>query len=297
MKRQNYKTKPVEIQIAELILESLERGVRPWIKCFSTTSTAPLRITGDEYKGCNYLLLTIQKWLNGYESDLWMTFNQARKLGFKLKPKQTHSISTFYKQINIKDEDTDEYIKIPILKKNAVFNADQFENIPSDFLEKYKQESILYENNKIGSAEEFLTKLPITILHAPVVPHFDPNDDLIRIPEITSFISSEHYYLTLAHECIHHTGHRKRLNRETLINYSKGNNRAREECCAEIGAAMLAPTLKIRPLIDEEHSPYIDSYIKLLKDDPKAFISAASKAYEACNYLKSLYNNTLKKAA
>jgi antirestriction protein ArdC len=60
-----------------------------------------------------------------------------------------------------------------------------------------------------------------------------------------------------------------------------------EELVAEIGASFVLPALGIEPLIDEEHAPYISGYIKLLKKDPRAFVSACSKAEKAVNMLKS----------
>jgi antirestriction protein ArdC len=36
------------------------------------------------------------------------------------------------------------------------------------------------------------------------------------------------------------------------------------------------------------HSGYIDHWIKLLKNDPRAIFTAASKASQAANYLRAL---------
>ncbi len=56
---------------------------------------------------------------------------------------------------------------------------------------------------------------------------------------------------------------------------------------AELTASFLCPAMGIEPLIDEEHAPYLQHYIHLLKDDPKAFVTACSQAEKAADYLKA----------
>lgn len=116
----------------------------------------------------------------------------------------------------------------------------------------------------------------------------------MRIPQISRFASSEQYYATYGHECIHWTGHKKRLNRLTDKS-QKGY--AFEDLVAEIGSAFLLPQMGIEPLIDDEHAPYISGYLSLLKDDPKAIFKAASQAQKAADYLLSLSHGKMKKAA
>lgn len=43
-----------------------------------------------------------------------------------------------------------------------------------------------------------------------------PASDLIIIPSLTTFKKSEEYYSTLFHECIHGSGHEKRLDRQGI---------------------------------------------------------------------------------
>ncbi|AZV94733.1 MULTISPECIES: zincin-like metallopeptidase domain-containing protein [Alcaligenaceae] len=66
---------------------------------------------------------------------------------------------------------------------------------------------------------------------------------------------------------------------------------------AELGAAFLSARLGITAEPREDHAKYLASWIKVLKDDRKAFITAASKAAEASDYLLALANQEQKQAA
>lgn len=79
--------------------------------------------------------------------------------------------------------------------------------------------------------------------HTDLGPHFDVDNDVIRLPEKVSFYRLENYYKTAFHELIHATGHGSRLNRDGVNGFIRANRpvvAAEEELTAEIGAACLA---------------------------------------------------------
>jgi antirestriction protein ArdC len=106
------------------------------------------------------------------------------------------------------------------------------------------------------------------------------------MPNIKKFRTSEHYYATFFHELAHWTMHKSRLNRPILQEWNK-TNYYKEELCAELTASFLCPSVGIEPLIDDEHAPYLSHYIDLLKDDPKAFMTACAQAEKAADFLKA----------
>jgi antirestriction protein ArdC len=57
---------------------------------------------------------------------------------------------------------------------------------------------------------------------------------------------------------------------------------------AEMGAAFLGAQLGLAIEPRRDHAPYISSWLKVLRDDPRAVITAASKAQIAVNYLIEL---------
>jgi len=61
-----------------------------------------------------------------------------------------------------------------------------------------------------------------------------------------------------------------------------------EELVAEIGAAFLCTDLEITPEPQKDHAAYIESWLKVLKNDKRAVFTASSHAQRATDYLHSL---------
>ena len=70
---------------------------------------------------------------------------------------------------------------------------------------------------------------------------------------------------------------------------------AAEELIAELGAAFLAAEFSFNG--DVRHAGYIATWISLLRNDKRAFFTAASKAQAAADYLRGLVLRTIAKAA
>ena len=108
------------------------------------------------------------------------------------------------------------------------------------------------------------------------------------MPHIESFRSPEAYYATLAHELTHWTKHEKRLDREFGRKRWGDEGYAREELVAELGAAFLCADLSLTPEPGTDHAAYIQSWLKVLRDDKRAIFSAAAHAQRAADFLHSL---------
>ena len=104
------------------------------------------------------------------------------------------------------------------------------------------------------------------------------------MPEPRQFKTPQAYTSTLVHELTHWTGHKSRLDR--LEHKSWGNDAyAFEELVAELGAAFGCANLGLVPDIRTDHAPYLASWLKALKAEPRALVSAAAKASQAIDYL------------
>ena len=60
---------------------------------------------------------------------------------------------------------------------------------------------------------------------------------------------------------------------------------AREELVAELGAAFLCADLALTPEHDTDHAAYIQSWLRVLKEDKRAIFSAAAHAQKAADFL------------
>ncbi len=108
--------------------------------------------------------------------------------------------------------------------------------------------------------------------------YYSPESDGITLPLREQFKSPELYYSVSAHEHVHSTA--RRVNR--TFNYKVGRERALEECVAQLGSAYLMNTWGIaNPTTDDRDVNYIDSWISVIKDNPHAFVTAASRAEKA----------------
>lgn len=255
------------------ILKALKAGVRPWEQCYNLP--VPLRNNGIQYKGINSLILKVAAEVKQYESPYWMTYQQAKEAGGNVKLGEKGTQIVFFKTIEKDDEENpDKKIIIPIPRTYFVFNHDQVEGV--------SKEAFGNKMETIEDAESFFNCLPATITKTQKTPAYIPSVDKIRMPAFKNFKSAEQYYATLGHEYIHWTGHKSRLDR---CNDESKEAYAFEELVAELGAAFLLPQMKIEPLIDDEHAPYIDGFIRVLESDDKALFRAASKAQKAADYL------------
>lgn len=68
-------------EVTDAIVASLAAGSAPWRKPWRSMGSPRNGATGREHRGVNVLLLTIAGEAGGYNSNNWVTFNQAMNLG------------------------------------------------------------------------------------------------------------------------------------------------------------------------------------------------------------------------
>lgn len=86
------------------------------------------------------------------------------------------------------------------------------------------------------------------------------------MPLKEQFDAADKYYATVLHELGHWTGHKDRLDR-SILNTFGSEGYAREELCAEIASLLIGQEFKIGH-DPEQHAAYVNSWIKLLQDNP-----------------------------
>ena len=106
------------------------------------------------------------------------------------------------------------------------------------------------------------------------------------MPGINQFVDAASYYATLAHEATHWTGHKDRLDRP-ILNRFGSEGYAFEELVAEMGSAFWCGAHGLSTAPRPDHAQYLASWLKVLRSDPKAIVTAASKAQAALDFLDS----------
>lgn len=286
----------------ERLIKQLERGVAPWQKPWKSPAgaTEPPRnhVSGKRYQGLNAIVLRAEAEERGFSDPRWMTFNQARQNKTPVRKGQRGTKVEFWKfpppeQERGKDANpagdsgSEKKQRRIIHRTYTVFNAQQCENMPP------------LEHSPAGPgwevserAERLLKESGAEIVHV----HGDrafyhPKHDQIVLPKQEQFPTHEAYYSTALHEMGHWTGHSERLDRETLREAGNPDTGgygseayAKEELRAEMTSMTVNSVMKL-PHDPERHASYVDSWIKVLKEDPIELRRAVRDAGNASEYL------------
>ena len=105
---------------------------------------------------------------------------------------------------------------------------------------------------------------------------------ICRSPQ--TFDTYADYGAIAAHELTHWTGHSSRLNRD-LANRFGSDAYAAEELVAELGSALIGADLELPVTHLDNHASYIDHWLRILRADERALMTAAARAEEAASYL------------
>lgn len=272
------------------ITRYLERGVLPWrapwdpTLAMAATPGLPLRANGVPYRGANVVLLWAAQMARGHAKRTWLTYRQALALGGQVRKGEKACPVVYYGQASSKtgdDREADSAARrYRFLKLFHVFNVEQIDGLDPAFgveLAPVATPSLPMIHNWVQRAGARVRVTGDRAFYAPSV-------DAIFIPSMLAFVSEEHWSATLAHEAIHFTGHASRLDR--LSDYASDvRARAREELCAELGAAMLGAMIGLAPAHLEDHAAYLADWLRLVRDEPRAFLAAGAKAQAAVDWL------------
>lgn len=267
-------------EVTERIVQQLEHGVAPWIKPWVGTNSIISHATGKEYSLLNQIML-------GKPGE-YASFNQINKEGGKVKKGAKSRMVVFWKLLEDVDDDGNKKT-IPYLKYSRVFHLDDCEGIEP----KYQKQDAVRDNKPIENAQvvldTYISREGINLQHGGVGGAFyRPSADMINLPFMKDFINSESYYDTAFHECIHSTGHEKRLNRTGITGWAHFGSEvySKEELIAEIGGCALMHRLGIETgETFRNNVAYVQNWLSALKNDRRLLVSASTAACKAMNYL------------
>ena len=293
---QKAKRPPFHEEFAAKIIEHLKAGTAPWQRPWhpGKTLAAPHNpASGTVYRGMNRVHLA----LSGYEDPRWMTLRQANEQGLSILP-GSKATPVVYFQFNKEQDKLDKdgnpvlgedgkpqkttvELDRPIIRYAHVFNAEQIDGMPPlELTDK------AFEWNPSEKAESILSASGAAIKHDQSNRAFYryATDD-IHLPPKENFDAPDKYYATALHELGHWTRHESRLNRE---NGPFGSEMyAREELRAEIASWMLGQDIGIGH-DPAQHAAYVQSWIKVLKEDPFEIMRACRDAEQIKEYVLGL---------
>lgn len=283
-------------RITKKIVADLEKGVRPWVKPWSTGHaggriTRPLRHTGEPYTGINVLLLWSESLARGFTAPLWMTYRQAAQIGAQVRKGETGATVVYASRFTKSEIDAqgEEFERnIPFLKTYTVFNCDQIDGLPDHYYQRPAK--VIDPVERVEHADWFFANTGAVIRHGGARAFYAPASDHIQMPPFETFRDAESYVAVLSHEAVHWTSRPERVGRD-LSRYARDKTeRAREELVAELGSCFLCADLGIAPELEPrpDHASYLGSWLKVLADDQRAIFSAAAHAQRAVSFLHGL---------
>lgn len=293
LSRPNRSTQDALAHVTAEIARFLTEGVMPWRapwdreRAMAATPGLPLRITGQPYRGANVALLWACQLARGYSTRTWLTYRQALASGGQVRKGEQACPIIFYGSASPKAEpdaeastSTDAQRNYRFLKLFHVFNVQQIDGLA----EGVGAEIAPPSPTQWPSIYEWVVRAGATVRVGGAQACYSPSLDAILMPHISSFLTEQHWSATLAHESIHFTGHKSRLDR--LSDYASDRKaRAREELVAELGAAIIGAMTGLAPFHLEDHAAYIGDWLKVVHDEPRAFLSAGAKAQAAVDWL------------
>jgi antirestriction protein ArdC len=292
-------------QVNGRIMAALESGTAPWRKPWPASVARPLRMSnGEPYKGVNVLLTGMTAMERGYTSPWWGTFKQIQALGGNVRYGENQQNGRGATKITIwRDARPDEEEERPETGENGgdqperktrvyasmrgVFNADQCEGLPAKYYPEPGEQLDQIETPETVLAADDASPGAATVCYdVGGRAYYDPAADQIHMPPLSGHTSAERYYSTGYHERVHSTGHKSRLDRDTVGHGHKFGSEGygREELTAELGTAYLCAATGVDTSeVTEQNAAYLQSWIDTINEDKWAVVRAAHGASAAAD--------------
>ena len=272
--------------VNDRILAALEQGIIPWKRPWNGQLSTNYD-SGKQYRGVNILTLGIAEMVRGFTSTYWLTFLQAQKHGGYIKrgEKATYIVFSDKKVREVEKGDGTKEQKIYyFIKSFPVFNWDQTEGVPR----KEIGPTLDPDRDLVEVCNAVLAKMPNPPAYRESgnSAYYMPKSDLVNLPPVGTFKTTEGYVATKFHEYGHSTGHKERLNRPGIMGVASfgGEEYSFEELVAELTSAYLCANNGIDNTL-ENSTAYIQNWFEVLKNDKTMLLKASGKATAAVEYI------------
>lgn len=292
-----------------------------WIGGANGYAGLPQNVGGRNYSGSNSFFLQLYSAEKGYELPVYLTFNQAHNLKAHVL-KGEKAFPVVYWDMMVKDKDgkrisSEEYRAmgkeerkgleaIPFVKSFPVYNVAQtnLSEVQPERMKKLKEKFKLPELRDTEGmyAHPALDRMirtqgwlcPIKADKQEGSAYYSPSRDIVVLPMKAQFNiggtpeetyrGGMEFYSTLLHEMTHSTMTPERLNREMGGRFGDPKY-AKEELVAELTAAMISHSMGFDSKITDNSAAYLDSWIGVLKKEPKFIVSIMADVNKASDMI------------
>lgn len=288
--------------ITERIVALLDQGVHVFRERWARAASRGVPRngkTGAAYRGANVLVLWGEAIEKGYGSHVWMTYKQATSLGAHVRRGERAVMCAHFERSLARRErpaqeasdaaSSEDSMQASRLEGHLLcrpfwlFNVAQIDGLPHEVFD-WRTEPPAFAGGPVEAALRLLGGCNPTIRHGFERAMYLPDLDEIRLPLPARFTSGETYCATCLHELVHWTGHASRLNRRFGQRFGD-EAYAFEELVAELGAAFVLGHCGLVDATIEGHAAYLDSWLRLLRNDRTAIFTAARHAGDAFEFI------------
>ncbi len=287
-----------EQAIAGLTSKGLE-WFRPWTNAQGDIELPLNNHSKRYYKGVNVATLTAVMQEMGYEHNEWVTYKQANELKGQVRKGEKGTEVIFWvvgyyidgkwystaqaaRKAGHTPKDRDKTFSV---RSYRVFNIGQCDSIEP------RRKSLKTEETAAREVSRRAVDVLEQYVGAPQVKHggssayYNPRKDVVQMPKVEQFSTSDSYDHTLFHELVHSTGHDTRLARKGVTDkiHFGSESYAQEELIAEMGAQYLCALTGTEA--GTASQAYINNWCEKLNSEPRWIVYAASKAEKAVNHI------------
>jgi antirestriction protein ArdC len=222
-----------------------------------------------------------------YTHSPWGTYKQFQSLDVQVRKGEKAALVIFYKEYDAEPDPELEHDdgRRRVAKASWVFNVAQVDGYSIG--ETLPPLPPLERN---ATAEAFVAATGAEIRIGGESAYYRPSTDHIQMPDENLFREADSeqrtqdWYSFLTHELGHFTGHEKRLNRQFGRRFADSPycmEKLTAELCSAFLCAELGFTVQPRP----DHAHYIGHWLRVMKSDKRAILTAAAAASAAARYL------------
>lgn len=269
------------------IIAAIEQGAgewrAPWFHNGSSIARPTNVASGKRYRGINTVALWAAGFAGGYADGLWGTYKQWQEAGAQVREGERSTAVVLWREVQAprsadNEVEADDGHRRMFARTFSVFNLEQvggFERPPSPALP---------ESARLAHAEAFISNLGIKTEFGGSEAYYRLSADTVFMPDFASFHDPASFYSVWLHENGHASGAKHRIDRDLSGRFGSAAYAA-EECCVEILSGLVLADLGIAHHPRPDHAAYVAAWLKVLKDDPKAIFTAASKAQKAADWM------------
>lgn len=278
------------------ILAAIERGADKWRMPWhhdGSPAARPINVaTGVAYRGLNILALWAAGEHAGYTHGLWGTYRCWAKLGAQVRKGERATLAVFWKRTDGADSDDEDCARRPRMfaRGFSLFNIAQVDDYSAPETPR------LPESERITHAEAFIAALKVPVVIGGDMAYYHPSTDTVHLPPFERFKDAVSAIGVSVHEHAHASGAKHRLDRDLTGRFGSFSY-AMDEAISELTASFILADLGLACEPRPDHAAYLASWMEVLKSDPRAIFTAASKAQQAADWMHSMQSLRSQEAA